>query len=535
MRYFLASKLKKKAAILVAFSIFFSSQVVIIKAIGEDKVSKDSLYLSVHRDSQSTLVPLLKNIPDRFNISPTNKTVTVSEFIEMLPYVAEEMYSICGDLEDITKAEESFKKISSAINILCSIKNRLEGLKIHSDEADLLYMSLGKFFSEFLENFEELTARADVYKNIIDIGQCEGIRRIVIKLAFGINIINSKIDELHVTMESKLDKIIDEVCECTGTLDPDLPVNICFEGDPEAACDGDISLRKAVFRILNRARWIRGIAKKVCDLDLENDCCFTVNSKVDELHVTMESKLDKIIDEVCECTGTLDPDLPLDICFEGDPEAACDGDISLRKAVFRILNRARWIRGIAKKVCDLDLENDCCFTVNSKVDELHVTMESKLDKIDTSVENIEITVGDINTTVNDIDTTVNIINTKVDELHVTMESKLDKVISLVENLECEGSFDADICFTVNSKVDELHVTMESKLDKIITIVEGIEECCLSVSDKIDFNFEDGPSYAYSYFTTVDQLDATDLKVKEWLKTIYRELRGDFETSVDQPC
>jgi len=363
--------------------------------------------------------------------------------------------------------------------------------------------------------------------------------------------VSSKVDELHVTMESKLDKIIDEVCECRGELG-EVGRDICFEGDSSHVCDSEMSLRTAVFGVLNRTRWIRGIAEKVCEL-VEDTCCLTVSSKVDQLHVTMESKLDKIIGEVSECRGfdsIKKPDIPE--CFELalDPFECDDESISLRSAVFGILNQAVLIEYIGKKVCEL-VEDTCCLTVNSKVDQLHVTMESKLDKIICDlgprpcetlscdcictccdcapypslrkvvdlicckvimIESTLCSIGfilngictkliEIGECCNETNQNTQTIITQIDHLHVTMESKLDKIISLVENIE----FDPDICFTIDSKLDQLHVTMESKLDRIDERVgdfaDEIPDCCNLPSD-------------------LDSINQTSFSLQQWAKAIF---------------
>jgi len=116
-------------------------------------------------------------------------------------------------------------------------------------------------------------------------------------------------------------------------------------------------------------------------------------------------------------------------------------------------------------------------------------------------------------------------NTIIPEL-MSIESKLDKWIGPVV-VTIDSKIDAlefDCCDSILSKLDVL----ETKIDQCCED----DDCCLSVSSKIDIVINvvgdlDGPSYSHCSFTSIEDIDNAQLNVIEWLKTIYRELRGDF--------
>ena len=146
--------------------------------------------------------------------------------------------------------------------------------------------------------------------------------------------------------------------------------------------------------------------------------------------------------------------------------------------------------------------DQCCFTINSRLDELAAV----------SIEDCCFT-----------------LNSKVDQVAAadaaccfTINSKLDGL--------AEGSFD-NCCFTLNSKVDQLAAqdaagffTVNSKLDGLAEI--SIEDCCFTLNSKIDvLGACNDASFDSCCFTSTCDIDNSCLTVIQWLKTIYRDIRG----------
>lgn len=178
-------------------------------------------------------------------------------------------------------------------------------------------------------------------------------------------------------------------------------------------------------------------------------------------------------------------------------------------------------------------------------------MGTVIDEIETKIDAIAMDGIGTFTALDAIDAQVKTINSKVD----VIDAELGLAQSTIEVVE--SKLDA-CCSTLNSKVDVLDTnvdallldtaTIESKIDVIdtevglaqstIEVVESkLDVCCATLNSKVDEIFvdfqetwtiignQDQQSSASGDFTNAADIDAAQLTVIEWLKTIYRQQRG----------
>ena len=279
----------------------------------------------------------------------------------------------------------------------------------------------------------------------------------------------------------------------------------------------------------------------------EDACCETVLSYVDKIDVdvnlvkttinqtvvpeliSIESKLDHWVGPVVE---TIDSKIDLlldDTCCETilskldylTVTASCDDSCCLT-----ILSK------LDELTVNASCDDSCCLTINSKLDTIVIPeLISIYSKLDECCEDDD---DDLKTILSYSDVISTNVNTLVDHTEgtivpelISIESKLDHWVgpvvetinSKIDVLTIDCSID-ECCDTLNSKLD----VVDSKIDSLV-----LDDCCDVIGDKDDV------SYPCSAFSTVDQIDQAELTVIEWLKTIYRELRGGFDDCNNDEC
>jgi hypothetical protein len=252
-----------------------------------------------------------------------------------------------------------------------------------------------------------------------------------------------------------------------------------------------------------------------------DDCCFSIESKLDNFSISSGcdlsgtfTVLNNIESSIDACCFSLESKLDnLSVC------ASCD-----LSGTFTLLNAIE---------SSLDA---CCFSLESKLDNLSIcascdlsgtftvlnNIESSLDACCFSLESkLDLIPGDIATCCSMIDSDVLTIESKLDACCFSLESKLDLIPSDISS--CCSMIDSDV-LTVESKLDSCCFSLESKLDLIpgdiatccSKLDSDVTTCCFTLSSKSDVIINDVTT---GFFTVDSKIDACCFSIETKLDNL----------------
>jgi len=282
-----------------------------------------------------------------------------------------------------------------------------------------------------------------------------------------------------------------------------------------------------------------------------DDCCFTVESLLDIVNTNVINFGDAILSKLDD----LDCGSSIDACCD----TIVNGLNSIEGNVGTVSSKLDDCCSIIEG--DLFTINENILTINSKIDALDCSnlassldaccavLEAKIDEVNGSLLDCCITLTAEIAFVNDqLVTCCETLNSKLNDIEVslaaccaTIETKIDEVNSSFGDCCATLSSKLDVIidqdFTILSKVNQIDTNVDTLLSDFqgtFTVLNAFE---FTMESKLDLVFQDfqstwtilGNNYDVSSdctaFPSAAAIDAANLNVIEWLKTIYRDQRG----------
>lgn len=253
-------------------------------------------------------------------------------------------------------------------------------------------------------------------------------------------------------------------------------------------------------------------------------CCFTLNSKVDDLGVA---------------SSKIDADL-LNCCFTLSSKIDFLDFVDLADCCATINSKIDVVISIGSKT-DSDL-NNCCFTLGSKIDFLDFvelanccnTLNSKVDVVQETEQTILSHIDGVQDSLNACCFTL---SSQIDFLDVvdlrpccfTIESKIDLISASVSKIDEDL---LDCCSTLNSKVDFVAVLDTTILSHVDGVQDSLNACCFTLSSQIDFlDVVDLRPCCFTIESKVDVISASASKIDADLSACCSTLNSKVDVVV----